>query len=458
MFPDHGLDAEAVSARADAAMYRAKLAGGGRLAIHEASMLAAATERFALESDLRHAIDRGQIALEFQPLVSLATRKVVGCEALVRWRHPNRGMIPPATFIPIAEDSFQVVEIDRWVLGEACRAAAAFRSIAPEFRLAVNLSARDLRDPDLCARVAATLAEHDFPARLLTMEVTETAALDDAALPVLKRLRDLGVQLAMDDFGIGYSSLSHLKSLPITMIKIDRTFVRDIGADESDRAIVVSMVNVAKAFGLRVVAEGIETDAQAEFVGALGCDEGQGLRFGAPAVVRGLRIAAAHRAPPAPPRRPPHRLGVARPGAGDRRNPLLSPSGFLHVRDDRSCSASTASARQPSPHPRRRASALAGLEASSSGERGMRLAGEDFDRVVVGVGDEDRAAAAVARIRCHSDALGDRVEHRGFRHAETELELGALRRRRMLEHQRELAEHDADGVAVARRVDPERSR
>jgi EAL domain-containing protein (putative c-di-GMP-specific phosphodiesterase class I) len=245
-------------------------------------MPAAATERFALESDLRHAIDRGQIALEFQPLVSLESRKIVGCEALVRWRHPNRGMIPPATFIPIAEDSFQVVEIDRWVLGEACRAAAAFRSIVPEFRLAVNLSARDLRDPDLCARVAATLAEHDFPPRLLTMEVTETAALDDTALPVLRGLRDLGVQLAMDDFGIGYSSLSHLKSLPITMIKIDRAFVRDISVDESDRAIVVSMVNVAKAFGLRVVAEGIETDAQAEFVGALGCDEGQGLRFGAP--------------------------------------------------------------------------------------------------------------------------------------------------------------------------------
>ncbi len=282
VFPDHGLDAEAITARADTAMYRAKLAGGGRLAIYEASMLAEATERFALESDLRHAIGRGQIGLEFQPLVSLSSQQIVGCEALVRWRHPQRGLVPPATFIPIAEDSFQVVEIDRWVLGEACRAAVAFRSIAPDFRLAVNLSARDLRDEELCERVAATLSEHGFPAQLLTMEVTETAALDDRALPVLQRLRELGVQLAMDDFGIGYSSLAHLKSLPITMIKIDRTFVRDVGVDASDRAIVVSMVNVAKAFGLRVVAEGIETDAQAEFVGSLGCDEGQGFRFGAP--------------------------------------------------------------------------------------------------------------------------------------------------------------------------------
>jgi diguanylate cyclase (GGDEF)-like protein len=282
IFPDHGLDAEAIVARADTAMHHAKVAGGGRLAVYEASMLAEATERFALESDLRHAIDRGQFGLEFQPLVSLPGRQLVGCEALVRWRHPQRGMIPPATFIPIAEDSFQVVEIDRWVLGEACRAAAAFRSIAPDFRLAVNLSARDLRDEELCARVAATLSEHGFPAQLLTMEITETAALDDKALPALQRLRELGVQLAMDDFGIGYGSLAHLKSLPITMIKIDRTFVRDIGVDASDRAIIVSMVNVAKAFGLRVVAEGIETDAQAEFVGALGCDEGQGFRFGAP--------------------------------------------------------------------------------------------------------------------------------------------------------------------------------
>jgi len=282
LFPDHGADAESVTARADAAMHRAKLAGGGRLATYEASMLAEATERFALESDLRHAIDRGQIGLEFQPLVSLPGRQLVGCEALVRWRHPQRGMIPPATFIPIAEASFQVVEIDRWVLGEACRAAAAFRSIVPDFRLAVNLSARDLRDEELCARVAATLSEHDFPPRLLTMEITETAALDEMALPTLQQLRDLGVQLAMDDFGIGYSSLAHLKSLPITMIKIDRTFVRDIGVDESDSAIIVSMVNVAKAFGLRIVAEGIETEAQAEFVGSLGCDEGQGFRFGRP--------------------------------------------------------------------------------------------------------------------------------------------------------------------------------
>jgi diguanylate cyclase (GGDEF)-like protein len=282
IYPDHGLDGDVIAARADAAMSYAKSGGGGRLAIYDASMLAEATERFALESDLRHAIERGQIELEFQPLVSLSTRRIVGCEALARWRHPQRGSIPPETFIPIAEDSYQVVGIDRWVLREACRATAAFRAILPEFRLAVNLSPRDLRDPDLSERVAATLAEFDLPPHLLTMEVTETAALDDAALPALKKLYELGIQLAMDDFGIGYSSLAQLKSLPITMLKIDRTFVRDIGVDETDRAIIVSMVNVAKAFGLRVVAEGIETDMQADFVTNLGCEEGQGFRFGAP--------------------------------------------------------------------------------------------------------------------------------------------------------------------------------
>ncbi|HZW54237.1 MAG TPA: EAL domain-containing protein, partial [Candidatus Elarobacter sp.] len=145
-----------------------------------------------------------------------------------------------------------------------------------------NLSTRDLREPALAANVAATLAEYAIPANALILEVTETAALDDSALPALEKLRELGVQLAMDDFGIGYSSLAHLKRLPISMLKIDRTFIRDVAEDESDRAIVVSIVHVAKAFGLRVVAEGIETEEQAAFVTALGCDDGQGYRFGRP--------------------------------------------------------------------------------------------------------------------------------------------------------------------------------
>jgi diguanylate cyclase (GGDEF)-like protein/PAS domain S-box-containing protein len=282
VFPDHGRDAEALTAHADSAMYRAKATGGSNLAIYEPAMQAEVAERFALEADLRQAFARGELVVEYQPLVDLTSEHIVGCEALLRWRHATRGNIEPATFIPIAEQSSLIVDIDRWVLREACEAASAFRAIAPDFRMAVNLSARDLRADDLCATVATALAKHEIPPRALIMEIAETAALEDGALPALESLRDLGVEVAMDDFGIGYSSLAHLKRLPITMLKIDRTFIRDVCNDDSDRAIVVSIVNVAKAFGLRVVAEGIETGEQALFVTSIGCDDGQGFRFGAP--------------------------------------------------------------------------------------------------------------------------------------------------------------------------------
>jgi len=282
VFPEHALDAGALTAHADTAMYRAKAAGGSALSIYEDAMHAEDAERFALEADLRSALMRGEIELEFQPLVDLARGQITGCEALARWRHPSRGTIAPSVFIPIAEQSSAIIDIDRWVLRQACTALATFRTIDPEFRVAVNLSARDLREPTCATGVATALAEFELPPEALIIEVTETAALNDDVLPGLERLRDLGVHIAMDDFGIGYSSLSTLKRLPITMLKIDRTFIRDIEEDESDRAIVVSIVNVAKAFGLRVVAEGIETEEQAAFVRAHGCDDGQGYRFGRP--------------------------------------------------------------------------------------------------------------------------------------------------------------------------------
>ena len=282
VFPEHGTDASALTAHADAAMYRAKGGGGSALAVYENAMHAADAERFALEADLRNALQRGEIELEFQPLVDLSTNHMVGAEALARWRHPTRGTIQPAVFIPIAEQSATIVDIDRWVLRQALTAAANFRTIDPNFRIAVNLSARDLREPALALTVGTALTEHEIPPNAHILEVTETAALDDDALPGLQRLRELGVQIAMDDFGIGYSSLAHLKRLPITMLKIDQTFIRDVTEDESDRAIVTSIVNVAKAFGLHVVAEGIETEDQAAFIRSLGCEDGQGFLFGKP--------------------------------------------------------------------------------------------------------------------------------------------------------------------------------
>jgi diguanylate cyclase (GGDEF)-like protein/PAS domain S-box-containing protein len=282
IFPDHADTAEALLAHADAAMYRAKALGGNRFVLYDGSMEVVAAERLALENDLRHAIYRDELRLLYQPVIDVATRRVVGCEALVRWHHRTRGVVAPATFIPIAEESGAIVALDRWVLREACVTAARIRAFLPDFRIAVNLSPRDLREPDLPDVIAALLSEHGLAANALSVEVTEHVLLDDTVLPVLRRICLLGVQIAVDDFGVGYSSLAYLKRLPVTALKIDRAFIRDVADDAYDQAIVGSIVAVAKTLGLHVTAEGLETDAQAEFVAALGCDELQGFRFGGP--------------------------------------------------------------------------------------------------------------------------------------------------------------------------------
>jgi len=282
IFPDHGRTAEAIVAHADAAMYRAKAMGGSRHAIYDATIEAAASERLALENDLWHALGRDELRLFFQPIVDLATKKVTGCEALIRWNHRTRGLVEPGTFIPIAEETGAIVALDRWVLREACKAVAKIRKTHPAFRVAINLSPRDLREQDLPDAVAAMLVEHELTPDALTLEVTEHVALDDAVVPALRRLCAIGMRIEVDDFGTGYSSLAYLKRLPVTGLKIDRAFIADIADDAYDQAIVGSIVSVAKALGLSVTAEGIETDAQSEFVTALGCVEAQGYRFGRP--------------------------------------------------------------------------------------------------------------------------------------------------------------------------------
>jgi diguanylate cyclase (GGDEF)-like protein/PAS domain S-box-containing protein len=279
-FPEHGGDGEALVAHADAAMYRAKGMGGNRYAVYDRSMESVAVDRLALENELRGALSRGELELRYQPIVSLTTHELVGCEALVRWRHPERGLILPNLFIGIAEETGSIVAIDRWVLREACETAARMRRVVPDFRVAINVSSRDLREPDLPDLVARVLHEFGLPPSALAIEITESVSLDDSVLPVLRKLYALGVDIAMDDFGIGYSSLSYLKRLPISVLKVDRSFVRDIATDPYDEAIVTSIVAIAKALGLRVIAEGLEDDVQIQRVTALGCHSGQGYRFG----------------------------------------------------------------------------------------------------------------------------------------------------------------------------------
>ncbi len=295
IYPEHGRDAETLLAHADAAMYRAKALGGNRSAAYDASLESIAVDRLALENDLRQAVDRGELELRYQPIVNVASARIVGCEALVRWRHPQRGTILPDTFIGIAEETGDIVAIDRWVLREACAAAARMRAFLPGFHVSVNASSRDLREPGLPELVAALLAEHRLPPAALSIEITETVSLDDSVLPVLRELHALGVRIAMDDFGIGFSSLSYLKRLPVSVLKVDRSFVRDVATDPYDRAIVASIVAVARALDFTVVAEGVETAAQFERIAELGCDQAQGYRFGKPQTLSRLTelIAAA---------------------------------------------------------------------------------------------------------------------------------------------------------------------
>ncbi|HTJ25608.1 MAG TPA: EAL domain-containing protein [Candidatus Limnocylindria bacterium] len=288
LFPEHGRNGEALVAHADAAMQRAKTRGGNRWAIYDATMELAAAERLTLETELRGAIAREELRLLYQPVVDLRTRRIVGCEALLRWEHRTRGTIHPATFIPIAEETGAIIALDRWVLREAVAAAARLRRLVPEFRVAINLSPHDLREPDLPDAVAGLLGAHGLPASALGVELTEHVALEEHVVPTLRRLCALGLHVALDDFGTGYSALSYLKRLPITALKIDRAFIRDVAGDAYDQAIVGSIVGVAKALGLHVTAEGLETDEQAAFVASLGCEEGQGYRFGVPQTLDAL--------------------------------------------------------------------------------------------------------------------------------------------------------------------------
>jgi diguanylate cyclase (GGDEF)-like protein/PAS domain S-box-containing protein len=288
-YPHDGTTAEELLTRADAAMYRAKYQGRGRIGFIDVANEDAASYRLRLEQDLHYAIPRDELRLVFQPIVHGATGRVVGAEALVRWMHGKHGEILPEEFIPIAEDTGMIVDISQWVLREACRFAAGIRATKDaSFRIAVNFSARDFGQVDLADSVASTLAQTGLPAHALDIEITESIMIDDVALMTMRTLRNRGVGIVVDDFGVAYSSLGYLKRLPISGIKIDRTFIRDIESDSYDQAIVHAIVSLARSLGLEIIAEGVESPEQWRFIESLLCDRAQGYYFSRPIDALGL--------------------------------------------------------------------------------------------------------------------------------------------------------------------------
>jgi diguanylate cyclase (GGDEF)-like protein/PAS domain S-box-containing protein len=285
IYPDDGMEAEVLQRNADFAMYHAKESGRNNCQFFKPDMNVRALERQLLENGLRHAVERRELVLHYQPKVNLESNAIIGVETLVRWHHPQRGLVPPAQFIPVAEERGCIVPIGRWVLREACRQARAWHDARLKpIRIAVNISAVELRDKEFVAGVRSILMETGFEPTCLELELTETFLLQDskATTAILHALKDLGVGLTLDDFGTGYSSLSHLKRFPIDALKIDQSFVCDIATDADDASIVSAVISMGKSLEMRVVAEGVETREQLAFLQQQGCPEGQGYYFSRP--------------------------------------------------------------------------------------------------------------------------------------------------------------------------------
>jgi diguanylate cyclase len=292
--PQHAGDAD-VLRDADIAMYAAKAAGKSSYRICTPGLREAAVTRAELIADLRRAVDEAeQLELAFQPIVDVATGAVRGAEALVRWRHPRRGLMAPQRFLPLAEESGLDAAVDQWVLAEACRAAVGWQALRAGTTVAVNLAPAHLRRAEIVAEVAAATASAGLAPHALTLELTESALIDDTenVLERLRQLRDLGVEIAIDDFGTGYSSLNYLHRIPATKLKIDRSFVSRLDKADGRAFATVDMVTrLASAFDLVVVAEGVETEAQHRAVAAIGCPQGQGFLYGRPGSLVDLRDA-----------------------------------------------------------------------------------------------------------------------------------------------------------------------
>jgi len=284
---DSATQPHALIAHAEAAMRNAKSAGGGTHCFYEEGMSVANAAQIDLQRDLRQALGRGELMLHYQPKRHAKTGRSCGVEALLRWKHPTRGMVSPGEFIPLAERFGMISALGAWVIDEACRQIQDWQTRGLRVQVAVNLSVHQLRNPDLEQRIRSAIAQHQIDAALLIFEITESVAMEnvESTMRVFEQLASIGVQLSIDDFGTGYSSLSYLSRLPASQLKIDRSFVKELDQEKNAknaRAIVEAVIRLSHALNLRVVAEGVETEAQHQVLLALNCDELQGFLFARP--------------------------------------------------------------------------------------------------------------------------------------------------------------------------------
>lgn len=285
MYPEDGADAETLQRNAEAAMHRAKQQGRNTMRFYKPEMNESAGLRLTMASKLRHALNNEEFVLHYQPRIDLRTGAIVGVEALIRWQHPELGLLGPVQFIPLAEETGQIIQIGEWVLREACFQNEAFRKAGlPPLRMSVNLSARQLGQKGLAELVLRVLEESSLPPELLEVEITESMVMYDVAraIELLDTFESMGVGIAIDDFGTGYSSLAYLKRFPIGHLKIDKSFVRDISTNPDDATIVMAIISLAHSLDIRVTAEGVETEEQRTFLKLAKCDEAQGYLFSKP--------------------------------------------------------------------------------------------------------------------------------------------------------------------------------
>ncbi|OYT98343.1 MAG: bifunctional diguanylate cyclase/phosphodiesterase [Burkholderiales bacterium PBB1] len=291
MYPQHGALSTLI-AHADAAMRVAKGSGGATYCFFEARMVSGLREQTELLRDLRRALAQGELELYYQPKIHAPTGEITGAEALMRWQHPKLGMVSPTLFIPIAERYGLIGSLGNWLIDEVCRQIRVWRDGGLRMRVAINLSVHQLRQPDLVERVGSALRTHDVNPGLLTCEITESVAMEDAegTIAIFKRLTDLGVSISIDDFGTGHSSLSYLRKLPTSELKIDRSFVLDLETSEDARKVASAVINLAKSLDLKVVAEGVETEGQNKILREFGCDQLQGFLFAKPMSAKALAL------------------------------------------------------------------------------------------------------------------------------------------------------------------------